>query len=155
MPTRRGRGSSSGATYQPSFFAAVPSSPPISAKQLKFSLSFDPFFFFDPFLSFFFRRGVLNFEIQTNFSFFVISREWPGHQVLLVLTDFFNFSRNDVTGRACRGASTGVSPPRWAHFSFKKKKCRRAGIRHCSCSSLVAGKVTVSSTTKTRNGGAS
>ena len=70
---------------------------------------------------------------QTNFSIFVVSREWPGHQVLLVLTDFFNFSRNDVTGRACRGASTGVSPPRWAHFSQKKNQMMRKSSTCKAC----------------------
>ena len=43
--------------------------------------------------------------------------------MLLVLTDFFNVSRNDIFGGPCRGASIGVSPPRWAH-SFKKRKKR-------------------------------
>ena len=58
---------------------------------------------------------------QTNFSIFVVSREWPGHQVLLVLTDFFNFSRNDATGEFCRRAPTGGLPSRGAHI-FKKRK---------------------------------
>ena len=56
------------------------------------------------------RRNLL----LPNFSIFVVSREWPGHQVLLVLTDFFNFSRNDVTGQCLRvaeGQSSPQSPP--------------------------------------------
>ena len=62
---------------------------------------------------------------QTNFSIFVVSREWPGHQVLLVLTDFFNFSRNDVTGQCLRvaeGESSPQSPPAGAFLLKKEKK---------------------------------
>ena len=46
------------------------------------------------------------------------------HQVLLVLTDFFNFSRNDVTGQCLRGAegeSSPQSPPAGAFLQKKKK----------------------------------
>ena len=84
-----------------------------------------------------------NVEANGNhlyFSILVVSREWPGHQVLLVLMDFFNVSRDDIFGGPkkkrkrkknifggpCRGASIGVSPPRWAH-SFKKKEKKRNG----------------------------
>ena len=63
-------------------------------------------------------------EFQTNFSIFVVSREWPGHQVLLVLTDFFIFSRNDFTGSASGRLRERhpLSLHLRARFFLKKKK---------------------------------